>query len=149
MDFVRNQLNTLIGEMNIIQLTLENGGILPLQNIFVSTSIEDSFFSESNRSCKNKQIRGLSFQLLPNSKKSVEFCFNSPNMEKFNLDLLFYYESQIETKKLEYRLCRASWMMTAKPCVRLTASALFANQNSETLNLKTTVHNVYKVICLI
>jgi len=148
-DFVGNQLNTLIGEMNIIQLTLENVGTLPLHKIFVSTSIEDSFFSESNHLCKNKQIRSLSFQLLPNSKKSVEFCFNSPDIEKFNLDLLFYYESQIETKKLEYRLCRASWMMTAKPCVRLYASALLSNQNSETLNLKTIVHNVYKVIYLV
>lgn len=145
-----NQLNTLVGEMNIIHLTLENIGVLPLHKIFISTSIEDSFFSESNHSCKNKQIQSLPFQISPNSKKYVEFCFNSPNIETFNLDLLFYYESKIETKKQEYRLCRASWMMTAKPCVRLSASALLANQNSETLNLKTIVHNLYKVnICLI
>lgn len=139
-------MNTLIGEMNVLRLTLENDGALPLHKIFVSTSIEDSFFSESSHSCKNKKVRGLSFQMPPNSKKSVEFCFNSPDIETFTLDLLFYYESQIATKKQEYRLCRASWMMTAKPCVRLSASALLANQNSETLNLKTIVHNLYKVI---
>lgn len=144
-----NQVNTLIGEMNIIQLTLENCGILPLHKIFVSTSIEDSFFSESNHSCKNKKVRSLPFQMPPNSKKTVEFCFNSPDTETFTLDLLFYYESQIETKKQDYRLCRASWMMTAKPCVRLSASALLGNQKSETLNLKTTVHNLYKVMFFI
>lgn len=138
-------MNTLIGEMNVIRLTLENGGSLPLHKIFVSTSIEDSFFSESNVVCKNKKVRSLLFQMPPNSKKNVEFCFNSPDKETFMLDLLFYYESQIETKKPEYRLCRASWFMTAKPCVRLSASALLANQNSETLNLKTVVHNLYKV----
>lgn len=143
-DFIGNQINTLIGEMNIIRLTLENVGIVPLHKIYVSTSIEDSFFSESNHSCKNKKIRSLLLQIPPNSKKSVEFCFNSPDTEKFSLDLLFYYESQIETKKQEYKLCRASWFMTAKPCVRLSASALLANQNSETLNLKTIVHNLYK-----
>jgi len=143
---VGNQVNTLIGEMNVIRLTLENGGALPLHKIFVSTSIEDSFFSESNHCCKNKYIRSLSFQILPNSKKCVDFCFNSPNTETFTLDLLFYYESQLETKKLEYKLCRASWLMTAKPCVRLSASALLSNQNSETLNLKTVIHNLYKVI---
>lgn len=132
--------------MNTLQLTLENSGVLPLHKVFVSTSVEDSFFSESNHFCKNKKIRSLSFQIPPNSKKSVEFCFNSPDTEKFNLDLLFYYETQIETKKHEYRLCRATWMMTAKPCVRIQASALLANQNSETLNLKTVVHNLYKVM---
>lgn len=142
-------MNTLIGEMNVIRLTLENHGTLPLHNIFVSTSIEDSFFSESNRFCKNKNIRNLSFQLLPNSNKSVDFCFNSPNTETFTLDLLFYYESQIGTKKQEYKLCRASWLMTAKPCVRLSASALLSNQNSETLNLKTVIHNLYKVIYIL
>jgi len=139
-------VNTLIGEMNVISLTLENSGALPLHKIFVSTSIEDSFFSESNHSCKNKNIRNLSFQMLPNSKKCVDFCFNSPDIETFTLDLLFYYETQIETKKQEYKLCRASWQITAKPCVRLSASAVLSNQNSETLNLKTVVHNLYKVI---
>lgn len=138
-------MNTLIGEMNVIRLTLENGGALPLDKIFVSTSVEDSFFSESNHSCKNKNVRSLLFQMPPNSKKNVEFCFNSPDKETFTLDLLFYYESQTETKKQEYRLCRASWSMTAKPCVRISTTALFANQNSETLNLKTIVHNLYKV----
>lgn len=139
-------MNTLIGEMNVIQLTLENGGALPLHKIFVSTSIEDSFFSKSNHSCKNKKVQSLSFQMLPNSKESVEYCFNSPDTETFTLDLLFYYESQIEMKKQEYKLCRASWTMTAKPCVRLSASALLSNQNSETINLKTIVHNLYKVM---
>lgn len=142
-------MNTLIGEMNVIRLTLENSGAIPLHKMFVCTSIEDSFFSESNHSCKNKKVRSLPFQMLPNSKNTVEFCFNSPDAESFTLDLLFYYESQIETKKLEYRLCRASWIMTAKPCVRISASALLANQNSETLNLKTIVHNLYKVNFLI
>lgn len=134
--------------MNVIRLTLENSGVLPLHKVFVSTSIEDSFFAESNHLCKNKKVHSLSFQLLPNTTKSVEFCFNSPDAENFTLDLLFYYESLIETKKPEYRLCRASWAMTAKPCVRLSASAIFANQNSETINLKTIVHNLYKVIIL-
>lgn len=138
----------MIGEINVIRLTLENSGALPLHKIFVSTSIEDSFFSELNDSCKNKKVRSLSFEMLPTSKKSVDFCFNSPNTETFTLDLLFYYEPQMEAKKQEYRLCRASWKMTAKPCVQLSASALFANQNSETLNLKTIVHNLCKVIFL-
>lgn len=141
-------MNTLIGEMNVIRLTLENSGAVPLHKIFVSTSIEDSFFSESNQPCKNKKVRSLSFKIPPNSKKSVEYCFNSPDTDTFTLDLLFYYESQIETKKQEYKLCRASWTMMAKPCVRLSASALLANQNNETLNLKTIVHNLYKVIFL-
>jgi len=135
--------------MNTIQLTLENVGALPLHKIFVSTSIDDSFFSESNNSCKINKVRSLSFQMPPNSKNTVEFCFNSPNLEQFKLDLLFYYESLNETKKQEYRLCRASWMMTAKPCIRLSATALLANQNNEILNLKTIVHNIYKVIFII
>lgn len=139
-------MNTLIGEMNVIRLTLENSGIKPLHKIFVSTSIEDSFFSESNYFCKNKNIRSLPFEMLPNSKNVVEFCFNSPDTETFILDLLFYYESLIDTKKQEYRLCRASWIMKAKPCIKLSASALLANQSSETLNLKTIVHNLYKVL---
>lgn len=139
-------MNTLVGEMNVLKLTLENSGSLPLHKIFVSTSIDDSFFSESNHNCKNKKVRSLPFQMPPSSKKSVEFCFNSPDSETFTLDLLFYYESQIEAKKQEYRLCRASWKMTAKHCVRLSACALLGNQNSETLSLKTSVHNLYKVV---
>lgn len=135
--------------MNVIQLTLENSGTQPLHKIFISTSIEDSFFSQSNHSCKNKTIRSLPFEMLPNSKNIVEFCFNSPDTDTFTLDLLFYYESQIDIKKQEYRLCRASWLMKAKPCIKLSASALLTNQNSETLNLKTIVHNLYKVMILI
>ncbi|XP_050425218.1 trafficking protein particle complex subunit 8 [Adelges cooleyi] len=143
-DYLGNHVNTFIGEMNVIRLTLENNGVLPLHKIFVSTSINDSFFSESGLIGRNKKILNLPFKILPGSKKSVDFWFNSPNRELFSVDLLFYYEPQNVTKKQEYRLCRASWKMTAKPCVQFAASALLANQATETLNLKTIIQNVYK-----
>ncbi|XP_066587305.1 trafficking protein particle complex subunit 8 [Prorops nasuta] len=146
---------TLCGEIQRVEVRLQNVGNAPLTNAYiVSTdaklySLEDRDISFNNeQDSKKNKVTKIS---LPSSLLDVGETYKFPlwirapdETGNHKLDLLFYYENSTMKSLPKYRLCRHTWQFKVLDSVQISAiaskSGLFQD-DSPTLNLIVRVKN--------
>ncbi|XP_012215025.1 trafficking protein particle complex subunit 8 isoform X2 [Linepithema humile] len=154
----------LCGEIQKIEVTLENVGNASLTNICIASTdaklftLKNTSDFDRNEDSMLKKSRSVTKVILPVSKNGI---LNVGEIHKLplwvqaprekgthRLDLLFYYENAESRITLKHRLCRHTWQLTVLDSIQITAiaarSGLFKN-DSPTLNLIMSVKNTNQV----